>query len=118
MAQPINDQLLERVADRFRAMSNPLRLKILHELEQGELSVSEILARIGGSQANVSKQLAVLRHASLVASRREGPNVYYRICDPAVLTLCEVVCDALHEQATDAVEAIEQGRSAASLTSD
>ncbi len=110
MTQEITDQLLEKIAARFRAMSNSVRLKILHELEEGELSVSEILSRIGGSQANVSKHLAVLRSAGLVASRREGPSVFYRISDPAVFTICEVVCDALHQQASDEIETIEQGR--------
>lgn len=109
---PITDQLLEKIAARFRAMSNPIRLKILHTLEDGELSVSELLDRVGGSQANVSKHLAVLRGVGLVAPRRDGPSVYYRISDPAVLTICEVVCDSLHQRASSEVETIEQGREA------
>ncbi|MCP4202016.1 MAG: winged helix-turn-helix transcriptional regulator [bacterium] len=108
--QEITDQLLEKIAERFRAMSNPVRLKILHELEEGELSVSAILERIGGSQANASKHLAVLRGVGLVAPRREGPSVYYRISDPAVFTICEAVCDSLLKRASDEVETIEQGR--------
>jgi DNA-binding transcriptional ArsR family regulator len=106
----ITDQLLEKIAVRFRAMSTPVRLKILHELEEGELSVSEIIERIGGSQANASKHLGVLRGVGLVAPRREGPSVYYRISDPAVFAICEAVCDSLHKRASDEVETIEQGR--------
>lgn len=108
----VSDQLLERIAHRFRAMSNPVRLKILHALQDGELSVSEILERIGGSQANASKHLGVLRAADLVKSRREGVSVYYRIGDEAVFSLCEVVCDSLHSRASAEVEAIEMGREA------
>ena len=108
----VTDQLLEKVAARFRAMSNPIRLKILHALENGELSVSEILEEIGGSQANVSKHLAVLRGVGLVASRREGPSVYYRISDSAVFTICEAVCDSLQKRASTEVATIEQGREA------
>lgn len=108
--QEITDQLLDKIAVRFRAMSNPVRLKILHELEEGELSVSEIIERIGGSQANASKHLGVLRGVGLVAPRREGPSVYYRISDPAVFAICEAVCDSLLKRASDEVETIEQGR--------
>jgi DNA-binding transcriptional ArsR family regulator len=104
------DELLERIAHRFRAMSNPVRLKILHSLREGELSVSAILERVGGSQANASKHLTVLRTAGLVASRRDGASVYYRIGDEAVFSLCEVVCDSLHSRASAEVEAIEEGR--------
>lgn len=108
----LSDQLLERIAQRFRAMSNPVRLKILHSLQPGELSVSEILERIGGSQANASKHLGVLRAADLVASRRDGVSVYYRISDEAVFSLCEVVCDSLHDRASAEIETIERGRDA------
>lgn len=110
--QEVTDQLLEKVAGRFRAMANPVRLKILHELEDGELSVSELLHRIGGSQANVSKHLSVLRSVGLVAPRRDGPSVFYRISDAAVFAICEAVCDSLHRRASADVETIEQGREA------
>ena len=102
--------LFDKIAARFRAMSNPVRLMILHELEDGELSVSEIIKRVGTSQANASKHLGVLRGVGLVASRREGPSVYYRISDPAVFAICEAVCESLHKRASDEVETIEQGR--------
>lgn len=108
--QEVKDQLLEKIAGRFRAMSNIFRLKILHELEDGELSVSDILDRIGGSQANVSKHLAVLRGVGLVAPRREGSSVYYRLSDSAVFTICEAVCESLHKRASTEVATIEQGR--------
>lgn len=108
--EEVTDQLLEKVAGRFRAMSNPVRLRILHALEDGELSVSEILDRVGGSQANVSKHLGVLRGVGLVAPRREGPSVYYRISDSAVFTICEAVCESLHKRASTEVATIEQGR--------
>ena len=108
----LSDQLLERIAQRFRAMSNPVRLKILHALQEGELAVSEILDRVGGSQANTSKHLGVLRAAGLVASRRNGVSVRYRISDAAVFSLCEVVCDSLHSRASAEMEVIERGRDA------
>jgi len=91
-------------------MGNPMRLRILHTLEQGELSVSEILERVGGSQGNVSKHLGALNSADLVSRRREGTSIFYSICDTAVFDICRTVCDSLHSRATAEVEAIERAR--------
>ena len=106
----VSDQLLERIALRFRALGNSLRLKILHALEQGDLSVGEVQESVGCSQANASKHLRLLHSVGLVTSRREGINVYYRLRDEAVLSLCEAVCDSLHASASAEVETIERGR--------
>ena len=76
-------ELLERIADRLKALADPTRLRILHALEDRELNVSDLLAVVGGSQANVSKHLARMRLAGLVKARREGTNVYYRVADEA-----------------------------------
>lgn len=108
--QDASHDVLERIAVRLKAMGNPLRLRILHALEGGELSVSGILDRVGSRQANVSKHLFVLRSAGLVSSRRSGANIYYRIKDDAVLTICKTVCDSLLAQATNEVTSIERGR--------
>ncbi|MDH3254245.1 MAG: metalloregulator ArsR/SmtB family transcription factor [Acidobacteriota bacterium] len=106
----VSDMLLERIALRFRALGNPVRLRILHTLGDGELSVGDVQVRIGSSQANASKHLAVLRSVDLVTARRDGVNVYYRLRDEAVLSPCETVCDSLHETASDEVVAIRTGR--------
>lgn len=112
MMPEATDELLERIAHRLRAMANPLRLKILHSLEDDERSVSEILEQIGGSQANISKHLGVLRNAGLVAARRKGVSVYYRISDGAVLGICRTVCESLHRRASAEAETIAHGREA------
>ena len=106
----IPQQLLEDIAQRLKAMANPLRLRILHTLETGERSVNEILDQVGGSQGNVSKHLSVLHAADLVGRRREGTNIYYAICDEAVFDICRTVCDSLHTRAAAEVEAIEKAR--------
>lgn len=106
----LSDLIFARIAARLRAMSSPSRLRILHALEDGELAVHEILARVGGSQANVSKHLNVLRYAGLVASRREGVSVYYSISDEAVFAICRIVCDSLLDRANADVGAIEEAR--------
>ncbi len=107
-----SDQLLERIADRLKAMADPMRLHILHALQGGERCVGDILAEVGGSQANVSKHLSVLRHVGLVDCRREGVNVYYRIDDPTVFTICSTVCDSLERQVEAEKAQIAQGRAA------
>jgi len=89
------DELLARIAEVLKAMADPTRLKVLHALQTGERCVTEILHAVGGSQANVSKHLSVLRRAGLVDCRREGLNVFYRIIDPGVFTICRNVCDSI-----------------------
>ena len=108
--QDTSQQLLERIAERLKAMANPLRLRILHSLENGELSVNGILDQVGGSQGNVSKHLSVLHGADLVTRRRDGTNIYYAISDEAVFGICRTVCDSLHSRAAAEVEAIERAR--------
>lgn len=86
------------IADRFKVLAEPMRLKILHALWDGELTVGEIIRTIGGLQANISKHLGMLLHAGLVCRRKEGLWVYYRISDETVFQLCEVVCASLHDR--------------------
>jgi DNA-binding transcriptional ArsR family regulator len=83
------------MAERFRALSEPTRLKILERLFSSPASVGEILDAVGGTQANVSKHLAVLRAGRLVSGRKEGNRTVYSISDPALERLCAVVCDAV-----------------------
>jgi ArsR family transcriptional regulator len=105
-----SDELLGRIADVLKAMADPTRLKIIHSLHQGELCVSDILAVVGGSQANVSKHLSVLKRAGIVGSRRDGLNVYYRIVDEGVFTICRNVCDSIEDRAGRAHKSIVEGR--------
>jgi ArsR family transcriptional regulator len=88
-------ELLRRIADRLRALGDPTRLEILHVLQEGELCVGDVIAEVGGTQANVSKHLAVLRRAGIVEARREGLKVFYSTTDDSVFTICRAVRDAL-----------------------
>jgi DNA-binding transcriptional ArsR family regulator len=105
-----SDELLYRIAEVLKAMADPTRLKILHSLHHGERCVSDILVAVGGSQANVSKHLSVLKRAGLVDCRRDGLNVYYRIIDEGVFTICRNVCDSLELRVDREHQAILQGR--------
>lgn len=94
----LSDAALQMIADRFKIMSEPMRLKILHALWDGELSVGGIIEASAGLQANISKHLGVLQQSGLVNRRKDGLNVYYQICDETVFELCEVVCASLHDR--------------------
>lgn len=105
-----SDELLHRIAEVLKAMADPTRLKILHSLQQGERCVSDILEVVGGSQANVSKHLSVLKRAGLVESRRDGLNVFYEISDEGVFTICRNVCDSLEIRIDREQQTIIEGR--------
>jgi DNA-binding transcriptional ArsR family regulator len=90
-ALPATDAGCEEVASRFRALSEPTRLKILRRLARGEASVGEIVNELGGTQANVSKHLAVLHAAALLERRKDGTHTVYRIAEPTLLEICWAV---------------------------
>lgn len=88
----LTDEAFEQVAGFFKVLSEPLRLKILQALYEGERTVNQIMEATEGNQANVSKHLRVLLDAGLLSRRKEGTNAYYRIADPLVFSLCDSVC--------------------------
>jgi len=91
-------EALELVAARFRAMGEPLRLRILQQLEEGERSVSALAEGVVSTQPNVSKHLRVLQDAGLVKRRQQGTSVYYSIADAMVFELCDMVCSRLRDR--------------------
>ncbi|WP_249012096.1 helix-turn-helix transcriptional regulator [Conexibacter sp. DBS9H8] len=98
----LNDTLplpvIETVAERFRLLSDPTRLQILNDLHaHGERAVGELVSSLGLSYATASKQLALLRAHRVVARRREGNRVFYRISDPSLEEVCTVVCQSVRE---------------------
>lgn len=86
---------LEYVASRFKVLGEPMRLRILHTLQEGERTVTQIVEATGASQANVSKHLGILSRAGMVGRRKEGLNVFYSITDPVIFELCDLVCNRL-----------------------
>lgn len=106
------EDLLARIAERLKALGDPTRLKILHALETDELSVSDILDLVGGSQANVSKHLAILRRLGIVSPRREGLHVYYRVTDSTAFAICRTACTALERQAALEQRVLERAAAA------
>lgn len=96
--KPLSRQALELVAQRFKSLADPTRLELLQALFAGERSVQELCAATGAAQANASKHLAVLAEQGIVARRKDGLFVRYRLADESVRELCEVVCGSLAER--------------------
>ena len=109
VAHPLPDDLVDLIADRFRALAEPTRIKLLDRLREGEASVLELTALVGTTQQNVSKHLNLLQHAGIVARRKQGNFVYYRIADETVYALCEAVCGSLADR-HDALRRLTAGR--------
>lgn len=86
------DEVFELAAEVFRVMSAPMRLKIISVLCDGERNVSELLERIPTTQPNMSQHLNTLHRAGVIGRRREGVQVYYRLVNDRVVTLCRAVC--------------------------
>jgi DNA-binding transcriptional ArsR family regulator len=93
--KPLSEKTLELVAERFRLLGDPLRLRLLQSLERGERSVADLVAATGATQANVSKHLQLMLRGGVVQRRREGLFVYYSIRDARVFELCALVCGSL-----------------------
>jgi DNA-binding transcriptional ArsR family regulator len=98
LPHPLPDDLVELIARRFRVLGEPMRIRLLDHLRDGEATVGELSEALGASQQNVSKHLAVLSDAGMLGRRKERNHVYYRIVDDGVLTLCEDVCGSLQQQ--------------------
>ena len=98
LPHPLPEELAELIARRFRALGDPLRVRILDLLREQELSVTALADRLGAGQQNVSKHLAVLVDAGMLARRKDGTHAYYRIADEGVFALCEQVCGSLQIQ--------------------
>ena len=100
---------LELIAVRFRALSEPMRLRLLNLLMGGEMTVCQLVEATGSSQANVSKHLSVLREAGMIAMRKDGLSSYCFIADPIVTVLCEMMCSRLREEMESKARAFDAG---------
>lgn len=88
----LNNELFVAVSERFRALGEPARLRILDALRQGEQTVGELVGRTGLSQANLSKHLQVLHAQGFVARWKSGLFVHYRLADDDIFKLCDIMC--------------------------
>lgn len=99
MRDKIPRKFLEIMARRFATLADPTRLEIIHILMKGgEQNVTQIVEATGHTHPNVSKHLRHLRDAELVARRKEGLQVYYKLNDPLIEKLCKLVCESLLDE--------------------
>ena len=82
---------LEKKAEILKALGQPTRLRIIEYLRRGERCVCEIFPAIGGEQSNISRHLGVLKRAGILSDRREGVSIYYRIKDPSVMRVLDLL---------------------------
>lgn len=105
VSHPLPDQLVDLVAQRFRVLGEPMRIKLLDRLREGEATVGELQEALNASQQNVSKHLGILHTAGMVSRAKHGTSVVYAISDPGVFGLCDQVCGGLRQQIAE-LEAI------------
>ena len=87
-----SDEVFESAAEVFRVMSAPMRLKIISSLCNGEKNVGELLREIKTTQPNMSQHLNTLYQSGVLGKRRDGVQIFYRIINDRVVTLCRAVC--------------------------
>lgn len=89
--RPLAVEELEQVANHFKMLGEPMRLRILQAVCKGPRSVNDIVAATGATQANVSKHLALLAAAGMLTREKDGQCVFYGMKDPLTVKLCELV---------------------------
>ena len=108
LQHPLPDSLVELIAQRFRVLGEPMRIRLLDRLRDGDASVGELVEATGASQQNVSRHLRVLLDAGLVARAKQGNFARYSVADEGVFELCEQVCGGLRERYAE-LEAVAEG---------
>lgn len=95
------EEMLTAVANRFKLLSEPMRLKIIRTLCESERTVQEIVNEISASQANVSKHLALMHDNGIVNRRKEGLKCYYSIADNSIIFACYLTSKSVVENLQD-----------------
>lgn len=104
---PLPPLAVDLIASRFRALGEPMRIRILDLLRDGERTVGELADELDTTQQNVSKHIAVLQRASIVGRRRDGVRTPYAITDDSVFDLCSIVCGGIRRDAAGVADAFD-----------
>ncbi|MEQ9356817.1 MAG: metalloregulator ArsR/SmtB family transcription factor [Coleofasciculus chthonoplastes F3-SA18-01] len=91
----VPQEVVQQVSEYFSILSEPMRLRLLNLLREGEKCVQELVEATETSQANVSKHLKVMLQAGILSRRTEGTSAYYKVEDELIFDLCNLVCDRL-----------------------
>jgi ArsR family transcriptional regulator len=95
-------------AEFFKALAHPLRIRILDQLRKGEVGVNDLSSRLDVEQSHLSQQLAILRTRNIVATRKEGQNVYYSVRDPELFNLLDVAKKIFNNHLIDIKDLLSQ----------
>jgi DNA-binding transcriptional ArsR family regulator len=106
---PLADPLVELIAQRFRVLAEPMRIKLLDRLRDGDATVGELQAALGASQQNISKHLGILHNAGMVTRIKDGNYARYSIADEGVFELCEQVCGGVRRQLDELDVLLQRG---------
>jgi DNA-binding transcriptional ArsR family regulator len=106
---PLPAPLVDMIAERFRVLSEPMRIRLLDALREAPATVQELQQATGASQQNVSKHLGLLLRSGLVSKTKEGNFSRYAIADEGVFELCEQVCGGLRRQVDELDLVLEGG---------
>ncbi len=98
---PLPEALVELIAQRFRVIGEPMRIRVLDALREGPLTINELAETLGASQQNVSKHVGVLAQAGIVAREKDGNRVRCSIADDTIFELCELVCGGMRRQVAE-----------------
>ncbi len=101
MPHPLPEPLIDLVAQRFRVLGEPTRIKLLDRLREGDATVGELQEALGANQPNVSKHLGILHAAGMVSRTKQGNHTRYSISDASVFELCDQVCGGVRRQLTE-----------------
>ena len=96
----LTPELMDIIAERFKALGEPARLQILDALRDGEATVTELVDATGLGQANVSKHLGLLHGLGFVRRRKDGLYVHYCLADREVFRLCDLMCARVEAETT------------------
>ena len=101
-------KIFELHAALCQTLANPVRLRILALLREGEMSVNELANQLGIPQANVSQHLSLLKERNVLSTRREGVSIYYKIAYPKIIKACELIREVLFEQMAESHQLIQR----------
>jgi DNA-binding transcriptional ArsR family regulator len=105
---PLPVPLAEAIAERFRVLGEPMRIRLLDALREAPATVQKLQAATGATQQNVSKHLGVLLRSGMVSRRKEGNFALYAVADEGVFDLCEQICGGIRRQ-VDELDALLPG---------
>src|SRR5918997_2041262 len=99
--RPRPESLVDLIAQRFRIIGEPMRIRLLDALRDGPLTIHELTEALGASQQNISKHVGVLAQAGIVAREKDGNRVRCSIADDTIFELCELVCGGLRRRVSE-----------------